>query len=155
MGTWYIVGFYDGFANGPGYGNQIKRNNLNNGSDKPRCNSYGAHLMCQTKQPIDVTTTSYTTTTTSMTTTSYCEYMYDSGLCDDGDYGYYYYYSTTTTSAPYTSTTQHDDSCYKYHAGMDEFENAIHSGFEEALDNDIYTVIFINNMLYNLYINLK
>ena len=141
MGTWYIVGFYNGYANGPGYGSQIKQVNSLIADDLgPRCNDYGAHLMCEAPaQDIDVTTTSATTTTTSMWTTSYCEYMYDSGLCDDGDYGYYYY-DTTTTAAYTTDTTAHDDSCYRHHAGMDEFKSALERGIKTALRNDIYTV---------------
>ena len=45
MDTWYIAGFYNGFANGPGYGSHIIKQPVVE-RDTPRCDEFGAHLMC-------------------------------------------------------------------------------------------------------------
>merc|ERR1711935_1182745 len=45
MDTWYIAGFYSGFANGLGYGSHIIKQSVVE-RDVPRCDEFGAHLMC-------------------------------------------------------------------------------------------------------------
>ena len=35
--------------------------------------------------------------------------------------------------------TQGDDSCYRYHAGFDEFADAVKDGIYDGLSNDIYS----------------
>ena len=65
-----------------------------------------------------------------------------SGLCDDGDQDYEYTSTTTSTMASTTTTeivTASDNSCYRYHAGWDEFVGVVKRGFENALMNDIYS----------------
>jgi len=115
MGTWYIVGLANGYANGPGYGSQIRE--TSDQWDKPPCHRYGAHLMCLNEDWEGEETTTTTTTWVSTSTSWY-------------DYG-------TTTTTPYS--TQGDDSCYRYHAGFDEFANAVKDGIYDGLTNDIYS----------------
>lgn len=63
MDTWYIAGFYSGFANGPGYGSHIVRQPTVE-RDMPRCDEFGAHLMCrdiETFDALDITPTATST----------------------------------------------------------------------------------------------
>ena len=59
MDTWYIAGFYSGFANGLGYGSHIIKQSVVE-RDVPRCDEFGAHLMCRDIDSFDaleITTT--------------------------------------------------------------------------------------------------
>ena len=82
MGTWYIVSFQQGYANGPGYGSQIVEV-PENVWEHPPCNNYGSHLMCLNPDWVSEETT---TTSTSWVSTSTSWY----------DYGTTTTYSTTT-----------------------------------------------------------
>merc|ERR1711892_109445 len=112
MLTWGIVGFQQGYANGPGYGNHIVSAPEFNW-DKPPCHKYGQLLMCLSD---DVEETTSTTTTAATSTSWYPDYE-----------------STTTTAY----STPGDDSCYKYHAGFEEFGDAVKAGIRQGLHNDI------------------
>ena len=64
MDTWYIAGFYSGFANGPGYGSHIVQQPTVE-RDMPRCDEFGAHLMCrdiETFDALDITKPASTST---------------------------------------------------------------------------------------------
>ena len=122
MGTWYIVGFWNGYTNGPGYGSNIEFTGEQR--PDPGCKGYGASLMCRDLTYEETTTTASTTSWQSTTSTYY-----------------YYDYYTSSSSSSTTSivSTPYDDSCYKYHAGFDEFANQLKSSVMDALTNDIYS----------------